>query len=152
MHTHSRTFSRTLLIVSCAALTFLGCTTAEDPRGTRVSVRGEVTLDGKPLDRAQIVFRSADGPGSITATGSVVAGKYEIPAERGPLAGNMRVEIRPETIDLAEFEAARSALNRRTFSLDTVKIPVRYNVHSNLEAIVTPDSEQNVFPFELKSR
>ena len=137
----------------CGVIGFsLGCCPAVDPRGTRVSVQGSVTLDGKPLERARIVFRSADERNPITATGSIDSGRYVIPAERGPLVGVMRVEIEPDTVDLTEFEQARAESRGRRVSLDTVQIPPRYNQRSELTASVSGIDAENVFDFELRSR
>ena len=50
-----------LLITVCC----LGCGASEDPRGVRVGVRGSVLLDGKPVDRARILFLPAEGENDV---------------------------------------------------------------------------------------
>ena len=134
-------------------LAFVGCgESAEDPRGKRAGVRGTVTLDDKPLDRAKIVFTAAQGEKKIDAVGSIVNGAYEIPAEAGPLTGPMRVEIQPDTIELEEFEAARGDNKRLRVPVEAVKIPAQYNTQSKLTAIVTEDEAKNIFDFKLESK
>jgi hypothetical protein len=135
------------------ALVLTGCGEAEeDPRGTRAGVKGTVTLDDKPLDRAKILFTAADGQKKIDAVGSIVNGAYEIPAEAGPLAGEMRVEIQPEQLELEEYEAAQGGDKRKRVPINTVVIPPQYNAQSKLKALVTEDEAKNVFDFQLQSK
>jgi hypothetical protein len=139
----------------CALLFLLlaGCGgDVEDPRGQRVGVRGTVEWNGKPLDRARIVFSPAEGESKITATGSIVNGTYEIPAETGPLVGKMRVEIQADKIELEEFEAARNGDIRKRVPVDTTVSPAKYNTQTTLEAIVTTDETKNVFDYQLESK
>jgi len=60
----------------------------------RAQVRGEVRVDGEPLEEGSINFfpaGDAEGP----SAGSVIAkGQYDIPQDKGPLVGKNRVEIR----------------------------------------------------------
>ena len=137
-----------LLIFAC-----LGCShDEEDPRGNRVSVRGMVYLDNQPLERARIVFQSADGPSKITATGSIVDGLYEIPAELGPLVGRMRIEIQPDKIELEELESKRAGNLRKRVPWETVPIPAIYNTRSTLVREIKEDESQNNFEFRLLSK
>ena len=120
-----------------------------------VPLLGSVTvivLDGAPLERANIIFFPAHGRGTVKSTGRIVGGVYEIPAERGPLAGAMKVEIQPETIDLAELEAARGADRTMKVSLRAVEIPAVYNKRTTLQVHVTDDPTKNNFDFKLVSK
>ncbi|MCA9067349.1 MAG: hypothetical protein KDA84_00395 [Planctomycetaceae bacterium] len=130
----------------------LGCGMSEDPRGARVGVRGTVLLDGQPVDRARILFLSAEGENKVTATGSIVDGFYNIPAERGPLVGKMRVKIQPDKIELEEFEAARKGDLRKRVPVETITIPAKYNVKSELVREIQEDETQNVLDFDLESK
>ncbi len=140
------------LLIGMVLVSLAGCGSRADERGTRVGVRGTVLLDKKPLERARIVFRAATGENTITATGKIVDGMYEIPAEHGPLVGKMRVEIQPEAIELEEFEAARGGDIRKNVQIQAVKIPAMYNTKSTLVADVTADETQNFLNFSLKSQ
>jgi hypothetical protein len=144
------------LPMALCALMFLllaGCGgDVEDPRGQRVGVRGTVEWNGKPLDRARIVFSPAEGDATITATGSIVNGAYEIPAESGPLVGKMRVEIQADKIELEEFEAARGGDKRKRPRVETTVIPAKYTTQSTLDAVVTEDEAKNVFDYHLESK
>lgn len=65
-----------------------GCGEAEVPRGR---VFGTVTVDGSPLAEGKIrFFPLGDGIGGDSG---IVAGNYEILAERGLSAGKYRVEV-----------------------------------------------------------
>lgn len=57
-----------------------------------VAVRGEVTLDGQPLDEAAIRFSPPAG-GSRPVAAMVRQGAYEIAASEGLLPGEYRVEF-----------------------------------------------------------
>lgn len=135
-------------------LMFAGCGdgTDESPHGRRVAVEGVVYLDDKPLERATILFMPASGDRTVVATDHIVNGSYNIPADRGPLIGKMRVEIRAEGKDFAEFEAEMKKNPRKKFRPETVKIPARYNDKSELTVDVTEDAETNQFVFRLQSK
>jgi hypothetical protein len=141
-----------VIVLSIALCLVAGCGRAGDERGQRAAVRGAVYLDGRPLNRARIVFRTADGPSKVKSTGSIVDGFYEIPAERGPLIGTMRVEVQPETIELEAFVAARGKNRKKRVSPAAVPIPAKYNRRSQLTADVSPDGRENKFDFRLTSQ
>ncbi|MDR0705835.1 MAG: hypothetical protein LBF88_12740 [Planctomycetaceae bacterium] len=61
-----------LLIIS-------GCNT-HNPQG-RVAIRGEVTLDGKPLEHGEILFSSLPGSTPAVATGSPIKNGSNISLE-----------------------------------------------------------------------
>ncbi|MDR1483907.1 MAG: hypothetical protein LBT09_03690, partial [Planctomycetaceae bacterium] len=59
-----------------------GCNN-NNPQG-RVSVRGEVTLDGKPLTQGDILFSSLLGTTPMVSTGSSIKnGTFSLSAEHG---------------------------------------------------------------------
>ena len=59
----------------------------------RGGVRGEVTLNGKPVGEGSISFLPADGTQGDKVAAPVQDGRYEIPPDRGPRPGRNRVEI-----------------------------------------------------------
>src|SRR5262245_38511749 len=84
---------RIAALLGLALLLATGC----GPRsGNRVAVSGTVTFDGQPVDGGAIVFLpQGDGASDRARSGSgIEAGKYAIPAEKGPAPGKYRVEIR----------------------------------------------------------
>lgn len=138
-------------ITVVAMLACSGC--GSDADDQRVAVHGTVTLDGKPLEAAAIVFRSGQGEDQVTAFGFVESGNYEIAAEEGPRVGRARVEFQRKPIEPAEFEAGldEAASRRKRPKLDVVPIPPKYGPKSTFTAEVTLDGE-NCFDFDLESR
>ncbi len=101
-------------------------------------VRGSVTLDGKPLDKAEIVFLTV-GQGDLQLL-RIEHGSYEGQAR----AGERRVEIRA-------FRPGMKPLPPPAPSSDPIMVNYlspRYNDASTLRATVTPEGP-NVFNFEL---
>jgi hypothetical protein len=72
---------------------FLVCGCSPQP-GRRVAVAGTVLVDGQPLPEGSISFFPVAGIAGPTGGGVILNGKYEIPAEQGPVIGRQRVEIR----------------------------------------------------------
>lgn len=136
-----------------ALLLLCGGCGPSDPRGERVAVGGEVTLDGKPLEAGIIEFRDADAAGEVTAFAFVSGGTYEIPASDGPYVGEAKVTIRGKPIEQAqlEIELEEAARARRRPRLEVVPVPPQYADASPLTADVTEKGE-NRFDFQLTSR
>lgn len=140
-----------LLLVS--PLLLVGCGEAtDDLHGKRAGVSGTVRLDDMAVYRARIVFSPLQGEKKVEAIGQVVDGMYQIPAEAGPLVGEMRVEIHPAQLELEEFEALRGSDKQKRVPVNAVEIPAKYNAQSTLKALVTEDETQNVFHFKLQSK
>jgi len=112
-------------------------------------VTGTVTLDGKPLAGATIVFRPQKGrPASGVTDGQ---GRYSLSTsakDDGALPGVYRVTIAADSQDPAKSNEPQS--NRR--AADKPAIPARYSnpATTGLTTEVCPGP--NVFDFELKSR
>lgn len=140
-----------LSIVSLGISVF-GCGGSEvDERGQRVSVVGEVVLDGKPLSNARIVFISDEGAGAVKATALIENGAYSIDEANGPLTGNARVEIHPELMELESLEAAKGGDRYKQVETKPVNIPARYNSRTELSAPLALEGD-NTFDFELASK
>jgi hypothetical protein len=68
----------------------LGCSSEDG----RAPVRGEVKVDGSPLEEGSINFFPAGDAQGPSAGGVIAEGKYDIPQAMGPVIGKNRVEIR----------------------------------------------------------
>lgn len=137
-----------LLLIVCQ----VGCG-GGDPRGQRSAVEGKVTLDGKPVSAARILFISEEGDaGSLKASGVIQNGAFSISEDTGPVIGKNRVEIHPQVMEIEELEAARKKNPRKRISADVVSIPAKYGSSSELTADVKADAASNQFTFELKTR
>ncbi len=125
---------------------------SRDP-GPRSRVYGEVTLDGRPVEAAAIIFHSQIGKNAHSVYGFVEQGHYEITEEEGPLVGPACVQFQAKPIAPAAYEAAleQVSLRRGSPRLTVVDLPTHYGQQSSLKVDVTLDGE-NQFDFHLKSR
>jgi hypothetical protein len=95
----------------------------------RVAVEGTVTYDGQPVQAGVIAFVPAGGQG-LSSGGSIVDGKYHIPAKYGPRTGPYRVEIRWAKPTGQKFKSETGALLERTQE----GLPAKYHDESRLTA------------------
>jgi len=115
----------------------VGCS-SESPTGV---VKGQVTIDGRPLAAGLIRFVPADGK-SQTADGTIADGKFSTAV---PL-GDMRVEISAPKV------VGKMRMYPDSPEVDRVEeaIPPQYNVESKLSVRVVKGEVEK--KFELKSR
>ncbi|MGI9474120.1 MAG: hypothetical protein ACR2NZ_21445 [Rubripirellula sp.] len=133
------------LSIAAFALLLSGCDS--DPPEARLAVRGQVTLDGKPLNQVSVRFvPKGEERGSAAR---VENGKFTMNQSNGPTAGDFIIVISPLEL---EFDQAMSAITAGQHDpLGTSRIPTRYQRPGYLTACVRPDS-LNDFRFNLKSR
>ena len=111
-------------------MSFAGC----GKTGSKIApVTGRITLDGKPLEKADILFQP-DGSKPPSSGRTIADGRYELAYKRGVMGGT----VGPNTV-------------RITISSDVVEnppnIPARYNSESELTKEVK--SGPNEFNFDL---
>ncbi|MFO0808562.1 MAG: hypothetical protein U0746_08065 [Gemmataceae bacterium] len=125
-----------------AILAAAGCGGGGDKPGV---VRGEVTLDGKPLASGLIRFVPSDGK-TGTADAKIVDGRFV--AEKVP-PGAKRVEISAAKVTGRQkaYDTPDSPVVETTVEL----LPAKYNVKSELTMTVKP-GEQDAPKFELTSK
>lgn len=126
-----------LIVVLCA-----GCGNGDG----RVSVTGEVTFDGQPLEDGNITFGGAQG---AAGAGKIVNGKFSLD-ESGDESG-----VQPGSYDVlisSWFEERGSVREDGSFAPGKTRIPLSYidPQKSGLKAEVK-SGEKNHFKFELKS-
>ena len=132
-----------VLVLATALVVTAGCG-RERRRAVRMPVRGEVLLDGKPLARGRISFNAMGGepPAVMTIDGGSYAGQA--------IVGRNRVMI----------TASKSSSMKKTMgfdgpgydeSVEVNTLPARYNLATELEAVVADGGEENSFNFELSS-
>lgn len=122
-----------LSLAVCSVTT--GCGSADGPELANVS--GVVTLDGQPLENAQVTFQPEHGRPSSGMTNR--EGKYQIQytSDRpGAMIGSHKVLI-TTAIDLPDDTRAPE------------RVPAKYNTNSELVREV--QSGTNTFDFELSS-
>lgn len=132
-------------VVLLAAMLIIGGCGGSDGRQ---AIEGVVTFDGKPLENGQITFVPQSGTGGPTAGAQIVDGKFAISAAGGPFAGKFRVEItasRPSSQKVADRFTGKLVDSFEQF------IPRKYNVESQLEAVVKAEGSNRVeFALNLK--
>jgi hypothetical protein len=133
-----------LLALTLAAVLLGGC----GDRSGRQGIDGTVSLDGKPLEKAQISFRPQSGTTSPSAGANVVSGKFSIAPEQGLLPGKFRVEI---TASRLSGKKAPAPLTGEMITIEEQYLPAKYNQQSQLEAVVGANG-LNHFDFSLTSR
>jgi hypothetical protein len=79
-----------LAVAVCIAVFASGCSKSGPPRS---AISGKITYQGKPIDKGEIVFVSADDTGPMAST-MIANGAYEIKEEFGPAPGRYIVQIR----------------------------------------------------------
>lgn len=129
------------LAVLLVILAVAGC----GPR--TIALHGAVTLDDQPVAGPGTVAFYPEAGNELGVSGEIVDGKYEIPAERGPVAGKYRVEITWPKKTGKQIPS----LDPGMMSDETIEaIPKKYNRDSELTVEIS--SSQSVHDFHLKSR
>ncbi len=129
-----------------AVLTVIGCSKPEGPQTMRVW--GDVSYDGKPIERGTIDFVSTDG--SPPAQAPIEAGRYDLAAKEGPVAEKTyRVEIH------ALAKTGKTVPNLMpgggpTMDVLVETIPVKYNAQSTLKVTISPEASKNQHDFKLQ--
>jgi hypothetical protein len=126
-----------LLLTALAA----GCGGGGD---SRRAVQGTVTLDGRPLSEGTIVFLPASGADGATSGGPIRDGRFALPAARGLVPGDYRVQIRAYDLAARPANAPSDPLAPRT----PQKVPIRFRQPASLLAHVASSGE-NTFTFDM---
>ena len=120
-----------------------GCSPAELPR---YAVEGQVTLDGKPVNGASIIF-TPQGAG-LAAAADIVDGHFALPENVGPTAGEFSVRINPHD---PELEAAQADPSLLVKAHRKPSIPKVYRSDGRLSATITSQPMEPLV-FQLTSR
>lgn len=126
-----------------------GCSGQDEGDGIeREALSGKVTFGGAPLAKASIQFLPANAQAGGGTSGSIEAGEFHIPKERGAAVGGYKVLISSTTSD--EGTSVVDAPGVPTKPRPD-PIPKRYNVDSTLNAEVKAGGP-NEFTFDLDSK
>jgi hypothetical protein len=146
---------RYLIFILLLLPIFTGCNN-NNPQG-RVPIRGEVTFDGKPLEKGDILFVSVAGSTPIISTGSPIKeGKFSLPAEHG-LIPNQTYSVQFKSIE--EIPDSERKINTKKETVDIKEegtlqtrniLPRKYGVNSK-ETVTATKKSLNVFKFDLIS-
>jgi hypothetical protein len=94
-----------VLVICCAVIVLLF--RSGEPR-QKLGVQGKITLDGKPLDQALIVFIPISIEGARQSGSLVTNGKYQVDEQVGLVPGRYRVEFHPY-LSLLDMGGSRTA-------------------------------------------
>ena len=128
-----------MLVIAC-----LGCGSSDG----RMAVKGNVMLEGVPLETGEIVFLPTGSTQGPVAAGEIKNGEFLIPAAKGPVAGTYRVEITADRKTGKKIQADESS--SELVDQYAQYLPARYNDLSELTAEIQPRGEP--LQFELSSR
>lgn len=135
-------------LAAVLSIAVLGCGGSDGPEMQQV--RGQVTLDGKPIETGEIIFRPLDADVRSDA-GTIENGTFSFPTT----AGRKLVEI--SAMGIVEGKQASAGGNPgdpigpdNPAHVFEELVPARYNSESKLNAEVTPDGD-NEFNFKLES-
>jgi hypothetical protein len=142
------------LLFTVVTLAFQGCGGPDVERVPLVRVRGKVTLDGKPLKQAVVVFESADGSFSYAETNSW--GRYDLRFDsqtRGVTPGTKTVRVsmnrRIHGLNSNDEGAPGDKAGGSFRKQPPERVPEKYNVQSTLTVDVKPAA--GTFNFDLTS-
>ena len=114
------------------------------PSNGRLEIRGNVTLNGQPLDQGIISFNDASQK-LPSAEATIDAGAFRMPAGKGLLPGKYLVAI-----DSADPKGPTARPDQYTMEIPMSRIPQKYNVDTVLSAEVD-STKNNEFVFELEA-
>lgn len=81
----------TVTAVISTVITTAGCGGGGDL--PRVAVSGSVTVDGQPVPNGVVRFAPSSGTEGPMANCMITDGRYRIPSDEGPVAGNYEVRV-----------------------------------------------------------
>jgi hypothetical protein len=135
---------------SCVLLTvawcgfLVGCSSSD-----LATVRGNVTLDGTPLDQGSIVFEPADGKGPV-AGGTIQNGKYLLEGKTAAVPGMKIVRITASRTTGRKIEAGPPA-PAGTMVDEVLYVPESYNEKSTLSVQLEAGESSHDFALRLDS-
>lgn len=133
-----------IALIFAAAVT--GCGGAPElPRG---AVQGLVTVGGQPLAAGRILFIPIAPTAGPTVSAQVSDGRYQLPQNQGPIAGEQRVEVEAELNLGFALDDELAFAKRGGQPLPPNPIPPEFNRQSKLATRIT-ESAQNTFDIAL---
>jgi hypothetical protein len=134
-----------ILLVVLAIFT-TGCRKSD---ANRAPIRGEVKLDGQPLEKGSILFVPMDGVKGIVAGGPIENGRYQISSGKGAAVGWNRVEIRSPRNTGKTIQQPYGPGTSSTVEIVQMVAP-RFNTKSTLKVEVKPG--ENTADFDVVSK
>lgn len=150
-----RPASRRNAVLGLLIIVAVGCGRGSDERLPRASVRGQVTVAGKPLSNGLVKFVPLGHEQSPATVVPVTDGTFDVPSDNGPVVGLHRVDI-VSTDDGGyawdDEEALQTLSSQKTPpAIEVDRVPAVYAKRSPLRAEVVADESKNAFTFALES-
>jgi hypothetical protein len=153
-HHSNYTNMKHLFLLLLLLLIISGCNT-NNPQ-ERVAIRGEVTLDGKPLEHGEILFSSLPGLTPAVSTGSPIKnGTFSLPAKQGLIPDQtytvqfQSIEVISDTLKEPKDIKSLHEMNPSEIKTRNL-IPSQYGIRSK-ETVTATKKSPNVFQFDLIS-
>ncbi len=134
-------------VMACLLVMGGGC---GDSGPARVTAHGSVSLDGRPLENAVIMFIPVGPTGAKKTGAEIVHGQYRVVPELGVVVGVNRVEVAPYPAPSFSPSADVAASHGKRPPV-LAEIPAKYNEQSELTVEAKPGVD-NVFNFTLTTR
>jgi len=141
-------FSRRIKLLVLIAAVCGGCGGGDEQLKKRGSVTGMVTFDGQPLATGRITFTAKGKEGGVTGA-EIENGVYEIPREKGPVAGSHQVSITSPQKTGQQIPAVMPAKEGTMIDVVVESIPDKYNTRTTLTAEIKA-GENLAVNFDLK--
>ena len=136
-----------LLPFMAVLLCLSACSNSNNSQG-RVAVRGNVTLEGSPLEDGSIQFESLPELRPQILTGGIIRqGTFSVPAEQGLLAGQ-EYTVRIRSVQAIPGTYVETADQMEPVPETRDIIPPQYGTASTLTVTATKKSP-NVFTFDI---
>jgi hypothetical protein len=142
MPTEPRRKARSRVAAGLALALLGGCKEARDNL-PREAVSGKVSVEGEPLARGAILFKSPTG--ATDAGGLIRDGEYRLGAHEGPVPGAYKVMI-TEEVDRPKDDGGKISLRPQA---KATRIGPKYNADTILTSEVKAGGP-NTFDFDLK--
>jgi hypothetical protein len=113
-----------------------------------LGVRGEVSFDGKAVEKGRIEFLPVDGTAGGIVGGSVTGGRYELPAVGGLLRDGTYL-VRITAFRKTGQTTTISKYSSKPMEVEENYIPASYNSQSTLKVRVRDLPDANKVDFRL---
>lgn len=131
--------------VAIAVAAVVGC----GPSTDRLRIRGEVRLDGSPIDGGSIRFTQVGQTKPQAAGATIRQGAFDIPREKGLPPGEYRLSISAPDYDGPKVPY-RPAPGRPPIMVTRERIPASFNLESE-QVVELEANGKNYFVFEIPS-
>jgi hypothetical protein len=123
-----------------------GCGAGSKP----VRLQGEVSFDGRPVEKGKIDFLPADGTPGGAVSAAILAGRYEFPPQTGLLPTGVYTVRVIGLRKTGKTEPNRIERGGPPMEVEENFIPPTYNVNSTLKVRVADLPDKNKVDFQLK--